>query len=38
MIDALAMVLQEGTSSAEAATWLSEAINTSLQQSGDAHA
>ena len=38
MIDALAMVLQEGTSSAEAAAWLSEAINTSLQQSGDAPA
>lgn len=35
MIDSLAMVLQEGTSAEEAATWLSEEINVSLENSGD---
>lgn len=36
MIDALAMVLQEGKSPEEAATWLSDSINASLEKSGDA--
>lgn len=35
MIDALAMVLQEGKSPQEAASWLGDAINSSLDQSGD---
>lgn len=35
MIDALAMVLQEGKSPEEAASWLGDAINDSLEQSGD---
>ncbi|SHE25287.1 ABC transporter substrate-binding protein [Actinomyces glycerinitolerans] len=38
MIDALAMVLQEGKSSRETATWLSQEINASLERSGDAPA
>ena len=38
MIDALAMRLQEGKSSEETATWLSEAINKALEDSGDAPA
>lgn len=35
MIDALAMVLQEGQESAAAAQWLSDEINASLEASGD---
>ena len=35
MIDSLAMVLQEGKSPKEAATWLSNQINDSLKTSGD---
>ncbi|MCL3777180.1 MULTISPECIES: extracellular solute-binding protein [unclassified Actinomyces] len=38
MIDALAMRLQEGKDSTEVATWLSGAINTALEESGDAPA
>lgn len=38
MIDALAMVLQEDKSPQETARWLSEAINKSLEDSGDAAA
>lgn len=36
MIDALAMVLQDGKSPEEAAKWLSDAVNSSLETSGDA--
>lgn len=36
MIDSLAMVLQEGKSGEEAATWLAGEINASLEESGDA--
>jgi len=35
MIDSIAMVLQEGTSPEEAAIWLSDQINDSLETSGD---
>lgn len=35
MIDAIAMVLQENKSPEEAATWLAESINASLEKSGD---
>jgi ABC-type glycerol-3-phosphate transport system substrate-binding protein len=35
MIDSLAMVLQEGKSPQETAAWLSQAINDSLEQSGE---
>lgn len=35
MIDSLAMVLQEGTDPEEAAIWLSDEINASLEDSGD---
>ena len=36
MIDSLAMVLQNGDSPEDAANWLSEAINTALENSGEA--
>jgi ABC-type glycerol-3-phosphate transport system substrate-binding protein len=36
MIDSLAMVLQNGDSPKEAASWLSDAINEALETSGDA--
>lgn len=36
MQDALAMVLQDGKSPKEAASWLGDAVNTSLADSGDA--
>lgn len=36
MIDSLALVLQDGQSPEEAATWLSDSINEALETSGDA--
>lgn len=36
MIDAIAMVLQDDSSPEDAAAWLSDAVNTSLENSGDA--
>ena len=35
MIDSIAMVLQDGKSPEDAASWLSEAINQSLADSGE---
>jgi hypothetical protein len=35
MIDSLAMALQEGKTPEETATWLSQAINTSLTNAGE---
>ena len=35
MVDSIAKVLQEGKTAEEAASWLSDAVNASLQENGE---